>query len=197
MKNKYYFVFFCAAMLFAVAADSAKIYSQTLTQPAPAPVREVTDDYFGTKIVDPYRWMEEPKSAELADWMRAQNDYTRSHLNRLPLREKFLRQLEAQNNAIVNVGGVQRVGSRYFYFKVAPGDNSSKVYMREGLTGEEKMLIDPQKISAESGKRFSIISFSPSPDGKLVSYLASAGGAELGEIRIVETATGYGIERQD
>jgi len=190
MNYKYHFnVFWMAAMVVALTATSLVVRSQTLTQP-PAPVKEVTDEYFGTKIVDPYRWMEEPKSAELADWMKAQSDYTRAHLDRLPLREKFLRQLEAQNNAIVNVGGVQRVGNRYFYFKVTPGDNNSKVYVREGLTDEEKMLVDPQKISAESGKRFSIISFSPSPDGKLVAYLASAGGSELGEIRVVETATG-------
>lgn len=183
MNCKYYFVFFCAAFLM-LAAD---IYSQT--QPV-APVREVTDEYFGVKITDPYRWMEEPKSKELAEWMKAQNDYTRAFLDRSPLREKFLRALEAQNNAVTRVSGIQRVGNQYFYFKLAPGDEDQKLYVREGLNGEERLLVDPQKFSLGAGKRFSVISFSPSPDGKKVAFLIAAGGAELGEIRIVENDTG-------
>jgi prolyl oligopeptidase len=191
MNNNYSIKIWNLSLLAAIfvvhLAASLAIHAQTL--PPTAPVREVTDDYFGTKIVDPYRWMETPKSAELADWMKAQNAFTRSHLDRLPMREKFLKQLEAQNNSATNVSSVQRVGNRYFYFKLAPGDSDRKVCVREGLTGEEKTLVDPQGISVE-GKRFSIISFSLSPDGKTLSYLASAGGAELGEIRLVETATG-------
>ncbi len=165
------------------------VYTQTLTPPI-APVREVTNDYFGTKITDPYRWMEEPKSAELAEWMKAQNDYTRSHLDRSPMREKFLRELETQNNSVTNISGVQRVGDHYFYFKLAPGDNDRKIFVRAGLNGEERLLVDPSAVFSSTGKRFSLISFSVSPNGKLLSFLASAGGAELGETRIVEAATG-------
>lgn len=177
------------AIVFAVHLSVSLTANAQISMPMTAPVREVTDEYFGTRIVDPYRWMEEPKSKELAGWMKAQNDYARAYLERLPMREKILAQLEAQNNSIVSVSGVQRVGDFYFYFKLAPGDSDRKIFVREGLDGAEKLLVDPQKISAE-GKRFSIISFSSSPDGKFLSYLASAGGAELGEIRIVETATG-------
>lgn len=169
------------------------VRAQTVEQPV-APVRETADDYFGTKIVDPYRWMEEPKSAELADWMKRQNAFTRSFLDRLPLREKFLKELESQSNAHVRVSGVRRVGNLYFYFKLAEGDQDRKIYVREGLNGQERLLIDPQKISATEGKRFSIISFSPSQNGKLVSFLAAAGGSELGEIRIIETKTGRELE---
>jgi prolyl oligopeptidase len=168
---------------------SLTVHAQTLEQPT-APVREVTDDYFGTKITDPYRWMETPKSKELADWMKAQNDYTRAHLDRSPLREKFLKQLEAQNNSIVSISGVQRVGNLYFYFKLAPGDNDRKIFVRDSLNGEERLLVDPSAVFSSTGKRFSLISFSPSPDGKLLSFLASAGGAELGEIRLIEVSSG-------
>lgn len=189
MKYKQPTVPIWAVIVSAVLMAAVNVHSQTTTQPA-APVREVTDDYFGTKITDPYRWMEEPKSAELAEWMKEQNNYTRAQLDGSSYREKFLKQLEAQNSSTVNVSGVQRVGNSYFYFKIAPGDSDRKLFVREGLSGEEKLLVDPQKLSSESGKRFSIISFNPSPDGKLVSYLASAGGAEMGEIRIIETATG-------
>jgi prolyl oligopeptidase len=178
-----------AAFITALFSASPAVLGQ-ISEPPTAPVREMTDNYFGTKITDPYRWMEEPKSKELGEWMKAQNDYTRSYLDPLPIREKFLRQLEEQRNSIVSITGVKRVGNLYFYFKLAPGDNDRKIFVREGFNGEEKLLADPKIISDEQGKRFSIISFSPSPDGKFLSYLASAGGAELGEIRFVETATG-------
>lgn len=188
MISIYYFVVFLMALFFA-SADCREIRSQTISQPA-APVREVTDEYFGTKIVDPYRWMEEPKSKELAEWMKAQNDYTREFLDRSAWREKFLRELEAQDNAAASVSSIRRVGKRWFYFKLAPGDNDQKLYVRESLNGEERLLVDPQKLSLGAGKRSSIISFSPSPDGKKVAFLIAAGGAELGEIRVVETDTG-------
>lgn len=178
-----------SAIVFALHLSVSLTIHAQISVPMTAPAREVTDEYFGTRIVDPYRWMETPKSQELGDWMKAQNDYARAYLDRLPVREKILAQLEAQNNSVTNISGVQRVGDLYFYFKLAPGDNDRKIFVRENLTGEEKLLVDPQKISG-AGKRFSIISFSPSPDGKFLSYLASAGGAELGEIRIVEIATG-------
>jgi prolyl oligopeptidase len=186
---------FLLAIVFAVHLSvSLTIYAQP-PKPAPkmpptAPVREVTDDYFGVKITDPYRWMETPKSAELAEWMKAQNDYTRAHLDRSPMREKFLKQLETQNNSVTNISGVQRVGNLYFYFKLAPDDNDRKIFVRDSLNGEERLLVDPSAVFSSTGKRFSLISFSPSPNGKLLSYIASAGGAELGETRIVETATG-------
>jgi prolyl oligopeptidase len=178
-----------SAEIFAALFSANLTVSGQVPAPAPAPVREVTDDYFGTKITDPYRWMEEPKSKELDVWMKTQNSFARNYLDRLPMREKILRQLEAQNNSTVSISGIQRAGNLYFYFKLTPGDNDRKILFREGLSGEEKLLVDPKKISDESGKRFSIITFSPSPDGKFVSYLASAGGAERGEIRFVESAT--------
>jgi prolyl oligopeptidase len=178
-----------AIILIAILTAAVAANSQTLTQPV-APVRTVIDDYFGTKVADPYRWMEEPRSAQLSEWMKGQNAYTRAQLDLSPRRDEFLKKLEMQDSAMVNVSRVRRVGDRYFYFKVAPGDTDRKIFVRDGLGGEEKLLVDPKKISAENGKRYSIISFSPSPDGKLLSYLASAGGTELGEIRIVETESG-------
>ncbi len=187
-----------AATTFAQPGASLSMTdTRSIEQPV-APVREVTDDYFGTKIVDPYRWMEEPKSAELAEWMKAQNDYTRSNLDPSPVRNQVLKRINEMTNPNVVVSSVKKVGPMYFYLKIAPGDADRKLYFRYGLKGVERLLVDPTKI-AEGGKRFSIISFSPSQDGLKVSYLVSAGGAELGEIRVVDTSTsrdlGVRIER--
>lgn len=138
-------------------------------KPPVAPVKEVADDYFGTKIVDPYRWMEDAKSAELTGWMKAQNDYTRGFLDKLPLREAILKRLNELSETGVNIGGIKRAGNLYFYYRLASGENNRKLYVREGLNGAENLLVDPDKLS-ENGKNYSITAYSVSPDGKFVSY---------------------------
>jgi len=177
----------------------ALLGSATYAQQGPpkAPVHEVTDTYFGQKIVDPYRWMEDSKNADFVAWMKAQADYTRNHLDRLPMRADLLKRLEELSDTGVRVSGVQRAGGYYFYYRVAPGENDRRLYVREGFKGAERLLLDPDKLS-ETGKRYSIDSYNPSFDGKYVSYTISVGGSEMGEMRVVETASGKDLgERID
>ncbi len=181
-------LFWIGIMTVALITAAYGVRSQTLTQPV-APVREVADEYFGQKVADPYRWMERPKSEELSEWMKAQNAYTRSVLDRTPLRETLLKRIDELTNSGITVSSVTKVGYLYFYLKIAPGETERKLYFRYGTAGMERLLVDPAKIT-DGGKRYSIIAFSPSQDGKYVSYLISAGGAEMGEIRVIETATG-------
>src|SRR5438874_6075412 len=165
--------------------------------PPKAAIHEVTDTYFGMKIVDPYRWMEDAKSPETAAWMRGQADYTRAYLDRLPMRAQLLKRFEELSETGVRVSGVQRAGNFYFYYRVAPGENDRRLYVREGFKGAERLLVDPEKLSSP-GKRYSIDSYNPSFDGKYVSYTVSLGGSENGEMRVVETATGRDLgERID
>ena len=159
-----------------------------LNQPPKAPVREVTDVYFDTKVVDPYRWMEDLQSAETVEWMKSQNDFTRHILNNLPMREVFLKRLNQLSNANVNVSGVRRVGEKYFYLRLAPGENDRKLYVREGLNGTDRLIVDPEKLSS-AGKRYSISDYSVSQDGRYASYSIAAGGSETGELRVIEVAT--------
>ena len=178
-----------------VALLTAAAYAQQ--GPPKAPVHEVTDTYFGEKIVDPYRWMEDSKSADFVAWMKAQADYTRSHLDQLPMRTELLNRLEELSDTGVRVSGVQRAGGYYFYYRVAPGENDRRLYVREGFKGAERLLLDPDKLS-EPGKRYSIDSYNASFDGNYVSYTISVGGSENGEMRVVETATGKDLgERID
>ncbi len=165
--------------------------------PPKAAIHEVTDTYFGMKIVDPYRWMEDAKSPETAAWMRGQADYTRAYLDRLPMRAQLLKRFEELSETGVRVSGVQRAGNFYFYYRVAPGENDRRLYVREGFKGAERLLVDPDKLSSP-GKRYSIDSYNPSFDGKYVSYTVSIGGSENGEMRVIETATGRDLgERID
>ena len=157
--------------------------------PPKAVVREVSDTFFGQTVVDPYRWMENSSSPEFGTWMKAQADYTRAYLDRLPLRKELLDRLSQLSDAGVRVSGVQRMANGYFYYRLAPGENDRRLYVREGLNGAERLLVDPQQLSSP-GKRYSINSFSPSLDGRYVAYTISVGGSEMGELRVLETATG-------
>jgi len=167
------------------------VQAATLSQPV-APVRPVTDTYFGTPVVDPYRWMENLKSPEVQSWMKAQNDYTRDYLDKLPERDALIKRVESLDNASVRVGGVQLCGSRYFYFKLTPKDQTPLLYARDGLSGEERLLADPQVLGGGKG-RFTISEFYPSPDGKLVAVEIAAGGSEEGVIRIINAANGHSL----
>src|SRR5215469_834699 len=69
----------------------------------PAPVREATDDYFGTKVSDPYRWMEDSKNPETIAWMKAQADFTRDYLDHLPMRRELLERINNLSDAEVEV----------------------------------------------------------------------------------------------
>ncbi|MDX6304958.1 MAG: prolyl oligopeptidase [Blastocatellia bacterium] len=165
--------------------------------PPKAPVHEVTDTYFGQTVIDPYRWMEDAKSPETAAWMKGQADYSRAYLDRLPMRAQLLKRLEELSETGIRVSGIQRAANLYFYYRQAPGENDRRLYVRDGFKGAEHLLIDPEKLSSP-GKRYSIDSYSPSFDGKYVSYTVSLGGSENGEMRVVETSTGRDLgERID
>src|ERR1041384_1545034 len=125
----------CLSLL---SISSANICAQTA--PPKAAVREVTDTYFGQKIVDPYRWMEEGKTPELAQWMKAQNDYTRSQLDALPMRSEFLKRISELSDAGERVANVRRAGELYFYTRRAPNENDFKLYVRDGFNGTERLL---------------------------------------------------------
>jgi prolyl oligopeptidase len=163
--------------------------SQRAEGPPRAPVRPVTDDYFGRRVVDPYRWMETPGSPELAAWMRAQDEYTRAHLGRIAVRDELRRRLQELDRSIDRVAIVAVEGKWVFYFKRPAGSELAKLYVREGIQGAERLLFDPQ-TETSGGAHVSLNEAVPSPDGRYVAISTSAAGSEDGIVRVLETATG-------
>jgi prolyl oligopeptidase len=157
--------------------------------PPTAPVREVTDDYFGTKVTDPYRYMEDLNNAEVSAWMKAQNAYTRTELARIPGRADLLARIQQlDESAPARVTYVRRSPSgRYFYLKALSREPMFKLYMRDGLNGKEQLLVDPEKMSAAGGQPYAINYFSPSDDGRYVAYGVSPGGSEDAVLHILDT----------
>jgi prolyl oligopeptidase len=158
--------------------------------PPKTPVRDVTEEYFGVKVVDPYRWLENTSDPEVVAWMKAQNDYTREVLARIPHRDELLQRITALDNAGDVVSGVQVWGGRYFYYKTAPGSDNRKLFTRESLGAPERLLIDPETMTSAEGVHFSIDYFQPSIDGTYVAYGVSPGGSENSVLHVVESATG-------
>ena len=157
--------------------------------PPTAPVKEVVETYFGQKVVDPYRWMEETKSSEMVGWMKAQNDYTRAVLEKIPARPELAQRIKSLDNAGTSVSAVTWAQGRYFYFKTEPGSDNRKLYVREGLEGNERLLLDPEKLSTKE-KHYSIDYFVPSLDGRYVAAGVSVGGSENSVLEIIEASSG-------
>ncbi len=158
----------------------------------PAPmVKPVTESLFGTPVTDRYRYFENLTQPSVASYFREQNGYTRAVLARLnPARATLLRRIARLDNAGTSVGGVQRLGDRYFYEKRKPGDSVSKLYTRT-IDGSEKLLVDPTNVSSDPKKHFTLNYFVPSWDGALVVYGVSEGGSETlnASTHVIEVAT--------
>jgi prolyl oligopeptidase len=154
------------------------------------PVRAVIDDYFGTKVVDPYRWLENTSDPEVVAWMKAQNDYTRAVLARIPGRDDLLARIKALDNAGNVVSALQVWGGHYFYYKTEPSSDNRKLFVRDTLGSPERLLVDPEKMTTADGKHYSIDYFQPSLDGVYVAYGISIGGSEESVLHVLHSATG-------
>jgi prolyl oligopeptidase len=157
------------------------------------PVREVIDDYFGTRVADPYRWLENTSDPEVIAWLKAQNDSTRALLARIPGRDPLLDRIKALDNASAAVADLQVWGGRYFYLRTDPGSDNRKLSVRDSVSAPERILLDPEGVVTSDGKHSSIDYFQPSPDGKYVAYGISLGGSENSVLHIIDSTTGAAL----
>lgn len=179
--------FICIALPVLVLTPLMAVAQSELPE---TPVRPVTDEYFGVKVVDPYRWLEKTSDPEVVAWMKAQNDYTRATLARIPGRDKLLARIKELDNAGDVVSSLQVWGGHYFYYKTAPGSDNRKLYVRDNVNAPERLLVDPEKMTTAEGVHFSIDYFQPSIDGKYVAYGVSPGGSEDSVLHVLESDSG-------
>ena len=172
--------------------STAALAAMTLPKPPPLPPeRPVVDDYFGTKVTDPYRYFETMTDPVVQAFFKDQNAYARSVLAMLdPARQRLFARIKQLDAAGTSVGSVQRVASFFFYERRLPTDNNEKLIVRDATGGEPRVLVDPDKLATSPSQHFTINYFLPSLDGKYVSYGLSEGGSENSVIHVVETATG-------
>ncbi|HET9405855.1 MAG TPA: prolyl oligopeptidase family serine peptidase [Candidatus Sulfotelmatobacter sp.] len=194
---------FTLVIAFAMLASSI-CYTQTPSvvpaKPPVAPVHPVTDDYYSTKIVDNYRYMENLKDPEVQQWMREQAGYTRAALDSLPGRSALLtRSIDLMRMQQAIVSDIQIVAGHYYSLRTSSGSQVAGLYVRDGLSGTDRLLIDPEKDSDPRGTHSSISFYAPSPDNRYVVYGLSAGGSENAVLHVLDVAsrkdTGETIDR--
>ncbi len=148
---------------------------------------DVVDDYFGTKVADPYRWLEDDNSEETAEWVSEQNKVTNDYLSKIPFRDKLKERFEKLYN-YPKYTAPFRAGDKYYFFKNDGLQNQSVMYVKDELNGEAKVFLDPNKFSEDGTKSLSNISFSK--DGKWFVYGVSSGGSDWDEFFVMNALTG-------
>ncbi len=181
----------CGAMPATEAAAQTSAIAQGAPRAAPRPV---TDTYFGTTVTDSYRYLEDVKNPEVEQFMRSEGAAARQALDAIPGRAAIQSRIDALSQASVAISGVRLAGHaklpRVFYYRLAPGEASRKLYVRDGYDGAERLVFDPAAIST-GGRRFAIDFYRPSPNGRYVAVGVAAGGSEETSLRVVEvTASG-------
>src|SRR5208282_1069421 len=149
-----YLLIALTAMLSPTATASAQNENSrptsTMNIPKPPATEQqpVTDEYFGQKIVDPYRWLEDGNSLETQQWASGQLAYTRSILDKLPGREKLHDRIE-QLLEIGNLGATEVGGDYYFHTRRDGKQNQPVLYVRKGADGKDEVLIDANQLSKD------------------------------------------------
>ena len=173
-----------AALLAACAAGEP---GNDVPPPPPTEVREVVDTLHGVEITDPYRWLEDQEAPETRAWIDAQNAYTDTVLGALPGREA----LRASAAAVLErdaVGLPDERGGRYFFARRRADQNLAVVYVREGIDGEDRVLIDPHPLSPDDTTSVALRDISD--DGTRVAYEVREGGVDEVSIRVRDVDTG-------
>ncbi|WP_445626526.1 prolyl oligopeptidase family serine peptidase [Nostoc sp. DSM 114167] len=163
---------------------------KSLTYPTSHKSNQV-DNYHGTSVADPYRWLEDPDSEETRTWIEAQNQVTFGYLSEIPAREKIKQRLTKLWD-YEKYGIPFKEGESYFYFKNDGLQNQSVFYTLKTLDDQPKVLLDPNKLSEDGTVALSGLSISE--DGKLLAYGLSSSGSDWQEWKIRDVETGEDLQ---
>ncbi len=172
-----------ASVVLAFAACQKE--AARLTYPVTKKVDQV-DDYFGTKVADPYRWLEDDNAEEVLAWVEAQNAVTFGYLETIPYRPEIKARLTEIYN-YPRYSSPFRAGEHYFFYKNDGLQNQSVCYIQKGLDGEPEVFLDPNTLSADGTVRANLIG--PSGDDRYVAVSRGEAGSDWSEIRVMEIAT--------
>src|SRR5579862_390494 len=164
-----------------IAADSK------VAEPPVAEKKPVIDIFHGTKVLDNYRWLEDGNNPQAQKWVESEMAYTRALLDPLPGRASIHKRL-TELLSIGTVTAPQLAGKHYFYTKREGMQNQPILYVRDGLNGPDRVLVDANELAADG--TIALDWFQPSENGKYVAYGTSPSGSEMSTLHIIETKTG-------
>ena len=151
----------------------------------------VTDDYFGTKVTDNYRWLEDDKSAETMAWVKAQNEVTYGYLDQIPFRNKLKARMQKLWN-YEKISAPFKEGKFTYFYKNNGLQNQSVLY-RKNAAGKEEVFLDPNTFSKDGTSSLGSVDFSK--DGSIVAYAISEGGSDWRKVIIMDVITKKTMEQ--
>jgi prolyl oligopeptidase len=182
----------CVGLAASVAATGVSAQENGTKYEYPkARVCDQVDEYFGTKVADPYRWMEIEKTPELEEWIAAENKTTNAYLDQISFRDELRREMTERYD-YAKQGTPWKRGGRYFYSKNTGLQNQSTQHFKTSLDGEEKLLIDPNALSDDGTVALSSLAISK--DGRYMAYSVSVSGSDWREIYVQEIESGKKLD---
>lgn len=170
-----------------VAMAMTSIGALAQTHYPESPKGDVVDEYFGTKVADPYRWLEDDNSQETAKWVEAQNKVTDAYLAKIPLRGKLAKRMKEVAN-YEKISAPSKHNGKYYFWKNDGLQNQSVMYVCDKLGGEAKVFLDPNKLSSDGTVALTSLSFSH--DGKYLAYSISRSGSDWTEFYVMDVNSG-------
>ena len=179
-------IIMCSALLIGTAVDvNAKVnYPETKRV-------DTVDVYFGTKVPDPYRWLEDDRSEETAQWVKAQNKVTHDYLAKIPFRADIKKRITELAN-FTKWGTPFKVEDKYYYFKNDGLQNQSVLYVQDSMDGTPRVALDPNTLSTDGTVALQQINFSK--DGRYLAYTITRNGSDWNEIFVKDMTTGQVLD---
>ncbi len=182
-----------AASIFSLMVFAALVYAGDDAKPSlPAGLpktekRPLEETIQGVKIVDNYRWLEDGSSPDTQKWVAEEMAYTRSVLDPLPGRDAIHKRL----TELLSIGSITQpeIGGKYYFYTRREGmQNQPVLYVREGVEGKDRVLLDPNQLAADG--TIALDWYRASENGKYLAYGTSPSGSEMSTLHILETKTG-------
>jgi prolyl oligopeptidase len=185
MKKQGFALSAFAAIAIAIPLITSAQNRQPYSYPTTRKIDHV-DTYHGTKVPDPYRWLEDDRSAETAAWVQAENKVTSAYLDAIPYRARIRERLEKLYN-YPKLTSPSRKGDWYYFSRNDGLQNQSVLYRQKGLTGTPEVFIDPNKFSTNGTVKLG--TFQISKDGRYAAYSISRGGSDWQEYYVMDAST--------
>ncbi len=175
-----------SAVLVALVAGASFAQSEGWKYP-PAKTVDQVDDYHGVKVADPYRWLEDPDSAESRQWIDAQNTLTEGYIRGVPERQAIIDRITKLWN-FEKYGTPSKQGGRYFWSYNSGLQNQSVIYTADSLGGEGRVLLDPNTLKADG--TMALAGMAVSDDGRYAAYGIAEAGSDWNTWKVRDIATG-------
>jgi prolyl oligopeptidase len=154
-----------------------------MTPPPYTPIEAITEVLHGIPVTDPYRWLEDQHAPRTREWLRMQHEYARSYLDAIPDRNRIRDRIRELVD-VETYDSIQQVGSRYFFRKRERGQEQPCIFVRDGIDGEDQLLINPAERG--TGSHTAVKPLRASPDGSLLLYELKEGGERTSTLEIID-----------